>query len=149
MTQGAKLSQEDIQRYVDWCSISNIPRVTIYTPGPVSFKVSPTVTKAEQSEVPRCETVVSWARAEEGIPALVELAKQKTGTVETLQGLTQKYRFPDLLVSLGPSKGMPLCGLPPMLAGSAEVLYGGRRLSVLEFYSVLEEFARIEQRFGK
>lgn len=150
------MTQGDLQRYIDWCAYVHIPRVTVFTHTAVAGKVEVRKTRGAQSEAPAGETVLQWVRAEDGVQRLVDIAKDPKKMLTSVDQLRsaasfsrEKYRAPDLLVSIGPSRGMPLDGLPPLLAGSAEVLYGGRRLSVLDFYAVLEQFARIEQRFGK
>jgi hypothetical protein len=135
--------------------------VTVFTQVPLPFKdaISVKKRKREMTETPQWNTTLTWACESDGVQKLVEVARKADKIIETKEQLcevldlnksrTGKVGYPDLLISLGPSPGMPLAGVPPILMANADVIYSRTSPTVLEFYRLLETFSSIEQRYGK
>lgn len=96
--------------------------------------------------------VISWVNRKQGIPSIVALARSPTQSLADqlyCNSQAEQSRSPDLLLSLGPQPGMQLGGIPPLLLTNAEIMYAGETMGVLDFAGLLEEYASVEQRFGK
>ena len=57
----------------------------------------------------------------------------------------------DICISVGKNKGMPLQGIPYTIIYSCEMFFLSSlaRTSLLDFYNILYNYTRIEQRNGK
>jgi hypothetical protein len=73
------------------------------------------------------------------------------GSLVTREALLAANPSCDLIVSIGSSSGMPLCGLGSTYTSLSELEYGGRHrlFSPLKLARVLQTFASSEQRVGR